>query len=275
MILKTLHGAAAVVLKAVIYVVHALGNMDVVSRSAVVGLDHAVKGLVGDGEQRVTAEHGGEHRIVVLPAVGDPVCVFPNGLEALFLAVPVRDLIAEAGADAEFLCALADLEQRAGDLAVGRVMVEDGRDALLDAVDVECVRACAGALQRQMAVDGPPSSVQHLKEVRGVVSHDGQTARQRRINVRVGVDESGHDDAALCVDFFRLRVFGCQSRFLADLDDLAALIDHGTFFIVAPCVGVAGNEPSVCKNVHRELLLYLMSVCTTSRITKNVSNLSI
>ena len=45
-ILQPLHGAAAVVLQTVVHVVHALGDMDVIARAAVVGLGHAVKGLI-------------------------------------------------------------------------------------------------------------------------------------------------------------------------------------------------------------------------------------
>ena len=134
-------------------------------------------------------------------------------------------------------------------------MVEDGRDALFDAVDVERVGAGAGAFERQVAVNGPPCAVEHFKKVGGIVSDDGKAARQRGINMRVRVDERGHDDAALGVDSFRLRVLRRQSRFLADLDDFAALVDHGALFVVALRVGIAGNEPSVCENVHREFLL--------------------
>ena len=142
-VVQTLHGAAAVVLQAVIDVIHALGDVDVIAGTAVIGLDHAVEGLVGDGEQRVAAEHGGKHRVLLLLAVGDPVGVLLDGLQTLLLAVTVGDLVAQTGADAEFLGALADLEQGAGDLAVGCVVIENGRNALLDAVNVQGI--CGGA----------------------------------------------------------------------------------------------------------------------------------
>ena len=96
--------------------------------------------------------HGGEHRVLFLFAVGDPVGVLLDGLQALLLAVAVGDLIAQAGANAELLGGFADLEQRAGDLAVGGVVIEDRRDALLDAVNVKGVGRSAGALERQLAV---------------------------------------------------------------------------------------------------------------------------
>ena len=246
-VVQALHGAAAIILQAVIDVVHALGDVDVVAGTAIVGLDHAVEGLVGDGEQRVAAEHGGEHRILLLLAVGDPVGVLLDGLQALLLAVAVGDLVAQTGTDAEFLRALADLEQGAGDLAVGRVMVKDGGDALLDAVDVQRVRGSAGALERQLAVHGPPGAVEHFVEVGGVVADDGEASGQRGVDVRVRVDEGRHDDAAPGVDDLRLRVFRAQRGLFADLHDLGALIGDGALFVVALAALVAGDDASVCE----------------------------
>ena len=57
-VLQALDRAAAVVLEAVVHVVHALGHMDVVAHPARVGGVHPVEGLVGDGEQGMSAEHG-------------------------------------------------------------------------------------------------------------------------------------------------------------------------------------------------------------------------
>ena len=88
-VLEPLHRAAAVVLEGVVHVVHALGHVDVVAHPAVVGRHHPVKGLVGDGEQGVAAEHGLEHVGGILLAVVDEVLVLLNGLEGLLLPVPV------------------------------------------------------------------------------------------------------------------------------------------------------------------------------------------
>ena len=57
-------------------------------------------------------------------------------------------------------------------------MVENGGDALLDAVDVQRVRGSAGALERQLAVHCPPRAVQHLIEAGGVVPIDGEAPGQ-------------------------------------------------------------------------------------------------
>ena len=195
----------------------------------------------------MAAEHGGEHRVLLLFAVGDPVGVLLDGLQTLLLAVAVGDLVAQTGTNAEFLGALADLEQGAGDLAVGCVVIENGRNALLDAVNVQGICGGAGPLKRQLAIHGPPCAVEHFIEICGVVADNGQTARQRGIDVGVRVDECGHDDAALGVDDLGLRVFCAQRGFFADLDDFGAFIGDGAFFVIALAALVAGDDASVCE----------------------------
>ena len=138
-------------------------------------------------------------------------------------AVTVGHLIAQAGAQAQTLALLGDGVQRAGDLAVAGVMVEHGGDALLDGVDVERGGAGLGAVHHQVAVDGPPRSVEDLVEVCRVVADDGQATRERGIDVGVRVDEGGHDDAALGVDDLGVGVLRAQGGLLADLGDLRAI----------------------------------------------------
>ena len=198
----------------------------------------------------MAAEHGRQHGILVLLAFRDEVGVFLDGLQALFLAVPVADLVAQAGSQAQTLAFLRNGVEGAGDLTVAGVVVEDGGHALLDGVDVEGGGAGPGAVHHQMAVDGPPGAVQHLIKVGGVVARDGQATGQGGVDMGVGVDEGRHDDAALGVDDVRLRVFGSQSGFLADLHDLRALVGHRAVFVVALTLRVAGDEPSVGNKCH-------------------------
>ena len=246
-ILKTLHRAASVVLKGVVDIVHALGDMDVVAHPAVVGRHHPVKGLVGDGEEGVAAEHGLEHIRGVLLTVVDEVLVFLDGLEGLFLAVPVGDLIAKAGTHAELLGDLGNLHQGAGNLAEGGVVVENSGDALLDGVDHQGLGGSLGRLQVQIPVDVPPLAVQHLVEVGGVVAVDAEAPGQSGVNVGMGVDEARHDDAALGVHKLRLGVLGLQFRGGAHLHDLAAVGDHTAVGIIAGTVGVPGDHLAVCQ----------------------------
>ena len=88
-VLETLHRAAAVVLQAVVDVVHALGDVDVEARHAVVGLDHALEGLVRDGEEGVAAEHGLYHHAVLGLGPLYELGVLLDGVEAFLLAVAV------------------------------------------------------------------------------------------------------------------------------------------------------------------------------------------
>ena len=221
-----------------------------VAGAAIVGGHHAVKGLVADGEQGVSAEHGGQHGVPVPFTLGDEVGIFLDGLEALFLAVPVGNLIAQAGADAEFLGRGGNGVQRAGNLGIGGVMVENGGDALLDAVHIQGVGAGAGAGQGQLAVDGPPGAVQDLVEVGGIVAHNGQAPCQGGVDMGVGIDEGGHDDAALGVDEVGLGVFGPQDALLAYLGDGGSLVGYGAVLIIALAALVPGDESSVDDQIH-------------------------
>ena len=136
-------------------------------------------------------------------------------------------------------------------------MVKDGGDALFDGVHIQRRSGGAGAVHHQVAVDGPPCAVQHLIEVGGVVAHDAQATGQRGVDVGVGVDECGHDDAALGVDDVGVGVFGAQGGLLAYLYDLRARVGHSTVFVVAFALAVAGDEPSVDDQCHRYFLLFL------------------
>ena len=126
-------------------------------------------------------------------------------------------------------------------------MVKDGRDALLDAVDVERVGRGARARQRQLAIHGPPCPVEDFIEICRVVAHDGKAASQRGIDVCVRVDERRHDHAALGVDLLGLRVLRREIGLIADFDDLRALERDRTFFIVALAVRVARDDAAICE----------------------------
>ena len=246
-VLEPLDRPPAVVLEGVVHVVHALGHVDVVAHPAVVGLHHPVKGPVGDGEQGVAAEHGLQHVAGVALAVVDEVLVLLNGLEGLFLAVPVADLVTQAGPHAVLLRHLSDLHQGAGDLAEAGVVVEDGGDALLDGVDHQGLGAGPRGLQVQVPVDVPPLAVQHLVEAGGVIPIDGEAPGQGGVDVGVGVDETRHDDAAPGVHELRLGVSGLQVGGGAHLHDLSPVSDHTAVGEIAHALAVPGDDLAVCQ----------------------------
>ena len=123
-------------------------------------------------------------------------------------------------------------------------MVKDGGHAVPDAVQHRGIGAGAGAVQGQIPVDVPPLAVQHLEEIGGVEAVDGQAACQAGVDVGVGVDEAGHNYAALGVHKFSLGILGLQVGKGADLlDDLA--VDHDSAILHIGEGFVAGDEFTV------------------------------
>ena len=133
-------------------------------------------------------------------------------------------------------------------------MVEDGGDALLDAVDVEGVGGGLGAGQGQAAVNGPPGAVQNLIEIGGIVALDGKSAGKGRVDMRMGVDESRHDNATLGVNKFRIGILCLQIGGFADFFDFCAVDDHTAVRQIGECFA-SGDQLAVCKNVHGVYLL--------------------
>ena len=253
---QAVHRAAAVVPEGVVHVVHALGHMDVEAGHTVVGLHHLLEGLVGDGEQGVAAEHGLDHVVVLLLRPPGEVGVLPDGLAALLCAVPLADLIAEVGPDAQLLTHVLDGEEGAGDFAEGGVVVEDGGHTVPDAVQHRGVGAGPGAVQGQMSVDVPPLAVQHLQEVGGVEPVDGQAPGQARVDVGVHVDEAGHDDAPPGVHKLGVGVFGPQLGQGPHLLDDLAVQRHRAVLRIGEGL-VPGNQSSVSNQQHASFLLWI------------------
>ena len=168
--------SASVVAEAVINIVHALGDVDVEARHAVVGLNHLLEGLVRNGEESMSAEHGLDHVIIFLDCPFSEVCVFLNALSRLLFSVSFRYFVAKAGSHAELLSDILDREERSRYLAEACVMVKDRRDTVSDAVEYGCISTCPGAVHRQMSVDIPPCAVKHLEEVCRIVSCDRKSS---------------------------------------------------------------------------------------------------
>ena len=129
-------------------------------------------------------------------------------------------------------------------------MVENGRHALLDGVDVKRGGGRPCAVHHQMAVDGPPCAVKDFVEVRRVVADDGKAAGEGGVDMRVRVDERGHDDAALGVDDLGTGIFCAQRRLFADFNDLRPLKGDRAVLVIALRVCVAGDETTVGDKFH-------------------------
>ena len=247
--LQTLNGVAHVVVQGVVNVVQTLCNVDVEAGQAVVLGDHLLKGLVGDGEQSMATEHSGDHVVVLRSCPAGELCVLLDGLSGLDLAVTLGNLVAQVSADADLLTDVLDGEQGAGDLTEGSVVVDDGGNAVTDGVQDGGVSASLGAVHGQVAVDVPPSVLQNFDEVTGVLACDGQATGQTGVDVSVGIDQAGHDNAALCVHELGVGVLGLHLSQSANFLDQFALDDDSAVFQVGVC-GVAGNESAISYDHH-------------------------
>ena len=164
-------------------------------------------GGVGDGELGVHAHHSGNHVRVVGQGVFDPGRVLHHSFLRLVHPVAVRNLITQTGADSQFLSRVLDGEQAVVNLAEAGVVVEHRGDAVLDGVNIGSPGALAGLLVGQVAVDGPPHSVQNLQKAVGVVSINRKSSRHGAVDVLMGVDERRHDHAPPGVYVLCLREF--------------------------------------------------------------------
>ena len=246
---QAVHRPAAVVPEAVIYVVHALRHMDMEAGHAVTGFHHLFKRFVGDREERVAAEHRFDHGIVGFLRPLRKIGVLLNALPGLFLAVPFRYLVAQAGPHAGLFGHIPDCEQGTGNFAEAGMMVEDRRHAVADAVQDRRVRAGFRPVQRQMPVNIPPHAFQNLQEVGGIVPVDRQSPGQPRINMRVRVDQARHNYAARRVNILRLRISLPQRVFLAHGRDLRA-VGHHRAVLQIRSLRIPGNHPSVSNQQH-------------------------
>ena len=124
-------------------------------------------------------------------------------------------------------------------------MVEDGGDAVPDAVQHRGVGAGLGAVQSEMPVDIPPLAVQDLKEVGGIEAVDGEAPGQTGVDMGVDVDETGHDDAAPGIHKLGVGILGLQLRIGTDLtDDLTVDRDGAVLHIGKHFVSVMAPFPT-------------------------------
>ena len=241
---EAVHRPAAIVAEAVIDVIHALGDVDVEAGHAVIGLHHLLKSLIGDCKEGVAAEHGLDHRVIGFQSIFGKFGVLLNSLQGLLFTVALGDLVAEAGPHACFLRDVPDGKKRTGDLAEAGVVVKDRRHAVADAVQDRCVGRRPGSVQSEPPVDRPPGAVEDLKEIGGIIADNGKAPGQPGIDMRVGIDQAGHDDATLRVDKGRLRILFLQILQPADRQDLCSFRDDSAVFQIRP-VRISCNNLSV------------------------------
>ena len=112
--------------------------------------------FVAQREGSVQAEKRPKAWIVRLVAVADELHVFLQPLPGFFGAVPVGDLVAQAGADPGPLDRRGDVLQRLHDGAGAGMVVENGGHPMTDSVDQQEQGAVIAVLGGQGLIQPPP-----------------------------------------------------------------------------------------------------------------------
>jgi hypothetical protein len=155
----------------------------------------AVQRGVAQGERGVEAEQGAELRVFLFLAAADERGVFLQSGLGHVGAVAVRDLVAEAGAEARRLHRAGDRVERAADGAGAGVVIDEGRGAAPHRRQRHDQRADIGVVQSEPAVQPPPQVAELFHEVArrlglAQAPHQGvDPAGQHRLPG--GVDDAG------------------------------------------------------------------------------------
>ena len=251
---QAVYRAAAIIPQGIIYIVHPLRHMDMETGHAVVCLDHRFKCFIRNRKQGVSAEHRTDHIIVLRLCPAGEVCILLNGLTALFLPIPLGDLITKASAHTKLFTYVPNGEQRTGNFPERSVMVKNSGYTVPDAVKYGCISAGLGAVQCQMPVNIPPLAVQHLIEISWLEAVNRQPPRKAAVNMRMDVNQPWHYYAALCIYKLCIRIRFPQLVKRPYLTDNLPVNRNSPVFQIR--AGLASsNKPAVSNQQHIWTLL--------------------
>ena len=86
------------------------------------------------------------------------------------------------------------------------MMIEYRCHTVLDRINVCCICRKLCLLQSQMAVNIPPHSIQDIQKSLWIISLDTQASRKCTVDVFMCVNESGHNDSAVRIHKFSIRI---------------------------------------------------------------------
>jgi hypothetical protein len=112
-------------------------------------------------------------------------------------------------------------------------MIEDRRAAPPDTVGQRQLGRQVNSLEIEGAIQSPPESIEYI----GEIAHRRagiQSARQRRVEMMMQIDETGRNQAGTCIDATRIRVLTFELRPWADGGYPFARPDNGSIGNDAP-----------------------------------------
>ena len=174
-----------------------LGDVDVEADAEGVGrLAAGGERLVGERERGVGADHPAREREVLPSQAVEEAPVLGDARERPFRPVAVGRLVAEDGADAEAAQGRLDDVERPVDRVRRRVMVDERRGTGEERLHPADQGRRPDAVLVEGPVEPPPDPLQDLGEVRGRRERVGHPPCERGVEVRVGADVAGDDEAA-------------------------------------------------------------------------------
>ena len=167
------------------------------------GLDAASERPVAERESGVEAEGGGDHAVIGAVADAlDEADVFPKAVVRRACAIAVGGLVAEDAAQSDLAERLFDAVQATGAGIRTGVMIDQRADPTLGGVDQADQGAVIDVVRVQGAIETPPEFLQDRGKVLRRLTGERDSARERAVEMRVAVDEGGHQQATARVDDF-------------------------------------------------------------------------
>ena len=169
-IIKPVYNSFAMLLQALMKVIDSLSYMNMITYALWLQFIAQLHGLIRNCEGCMHTHHSCQHITVIIQCMFNKIHILHYGLSGLVHAVTVRNLIAKTGSYAQFLSSGFNSAKGACNMSKACMMVKYSSNTVLNTVNIGSHCRKSGLLQSQMAVDGPPLSIQNIKESLGIVS---------------------------------------------------------------------------------------------------------
>ena len=129
------------------------------------------------------------------------------------------------------------------------MMVKYCGHTIFNAVNIGSHCRKSGLLQGQMAVDGPPLSIQDIKKALGIITFNTQSSGKRAIDMLMSIDKCRHDDSASGIHKFSIRI--CFLHLICSPHHNYGVTIHCNCTILYKCIGcVPCDHSSITNNKH-------------------------
>ena len=111
MIKQAMYRSGSVIEGGIIYIIHALTNVNMEAGETVIGLNHFVKRLIRKRKKGVSTKHSSNHIVIFICSPFSKGGIFSDRLISLDLSITIRCLIAKAGTNTKLFCDVFDSKE--------------------------------------------------------------------------------------------------------------------------------------------------------------------